>query len=70
MMFNALGVQNNLGILILKKKSKWHVQFVEELAPVRNALKINRKMLKVRSDFDFSSFVNYSFHIMMLDADA
>ncbi|RXH86058.1 hypothetical protein DVH24_017111 [Malus domestica] len=34
------------GTLIHKMKSKWHAQSVEELAPVRNALKINQKMRK------------------------
>lgn len=55
--------------MIQRTKSKWHAQSVEELAPVRNALKINQKKRKVRSDIKFGTFVNLLMLRMMLDAN-
>lgn len=49
-MLANLFVETNLGILKLKMKLRWLVQFVGELALVKIAWQVNAKTLKVRSD--------------------
>lgn len=49
-------LKKTLGILTLKMRLRWHVQFVAELAPVKIAWQVNTETVKVRSDIKDGCF--------------